>query len=221
MPATRSVASFLALLLAAALIGCRSDRGDLNGRGNDSAVDPDSAGAARARLGVVFEPARAVEGDSVAGLRVQRLLVERVTADSIAVGTIVFRGQMELTGTLIRHPEPDADAVCFESDSASAARMPRWRDDRRRPWFCFANTARARAVFGAGGDDRRWIVRVEAFTINRGLTDQVNTARLIEGRAAPPGQVPPRSRKTSTSSLRSKYSAHSSALPWWRVSRTD
>jgi hypothetical protein len=68
----------------------------------------------------------------------------RTPVDSTYVGVAIFRGQIELSGRTMRHFEPDAQDICFEADSVSAARLPRWRGDERRPWFCFTNEADAR-----------------------------------------------------------------------------
>jgi hypothetical protein len=143
-------------------------------------IDLDTAGLRRARLGVVFDPGRVKPGDTIAGLVVERVAAHYTPIDSTLVGTAGFRGEMELGGATIRHPEADATKeVCFEADSASAARLPRWAGDRRRAWFCFSNaTAAARAL---GPPQTEWPARIviSHFVIHRGLSDEVNAAQFV------------------------------------------
>ena len=164
-----------------AVTACRApDRGAVGE--SAAAPDPDPAGAARARIGVIFDPLAVHPGDTVAGLVVTRAEVQRAAADSTAVGTVAFEGELSIAGRLIPHFDPDAaaSAVCLEADSGSAARMPRWAGDRRRAWFCFTNPARARATLGETTDSAEVLrIRVADFTIHRGLSDQVNSARFV------------------------------------------
>ena len=142
-------------------------------------VDPDSAGAAREKLGVVFDPSAVRVGDRIAGLTISRRDVKVAGDGTTQVGTIQFRGEVQLSGRTVRHPESDVRSVCFEADSVSAARLPRWAGDRRRPWFCFANLHVAIARLAPPGADRAAEIVVDGLTINRGLSDEVNSARLI------------------------------------------
>jgi hypothetical protein len=162
-------------MLVAAL-GCGAPDG---GHTVDSAIDPDSAGAARERLGVIFDPLAARPGERVGGLEVAATDV-RLAVDSIPVGTIAFRGELSLRGRRIPHFDVDLTprSVCFEADSISAMRLPRWRGDRRRPWFCFQNASEAESGLMAASEK---VVRVviDEFTIRRGLSDQVNSARFV------------------------------------------
>ncbi len=144
------------------------------------AVDPDLHGLARSRTGRIFDPHAVRRGDSVGTLVIDRVAVARVTPDSIAVGTAVFSGEVELTGATIRHHEhPDVQVTCFEADSASAVRLPRWKDDRRRAWFCLGNVAEAARHLAPPGVVRSAAIVIDSFTIHRGLSDEVNTARLV------------------------------------------
>jgi hypothetical protein len=143
-------------------------------------ADPDPAGAVRARIGVIFDPSRVRAGDSIAGLVVERVNVSRAVVDSSFVGDIAFRGEIELSGRMIPHFEADAsDAACFEADPASAARLPRWAGDRRRSWFCFSNATEANRALGPSREARPARVVISDFTIHRGLSDQVNSARFV------------------------------------------
>ena len=143
-------------------------------------ADPDPAGAARSRIGVIFDPSHARVGDSIAGLVVERVSVTRAVVDSSYVGDITFRGEIEISGRTFPHFEADAsDAACFEADSASAARLPRWSGDRRRLWFCFSNATEANRALGPSREERPARVVIADFTIHRGLSDQVNSARFV------------------------------------------
>jgi hypothetical protein len=163
----------LVLLVNAGISACVND-------GRDREADPDPAGAARARIGVIFDPSRVRVGDSIAGLVVERVTVSRAVVDSSFVGDIAFRGELGLSGRTFPHFEADAsDAACFETDSASAARLPRWAGDRRRPWFCFSNAAEATRALGPSKEERPARIVIDRFTIHRGLSDQVNSARFV------------------------------------------
>jgi len=104
-----------------------------------------------------------------------------VAIDSTRIGTARFSGQLELSGWTKRHFEADLRDVdiCFEADSTSAARMPRWRGDERRAWFCFENQTEARRMLGPPSDSTPTTVIVDRFNLRRGLTDEVNSARLV------------------------------------------
>lgn len=168
-------------LLCASVMACRAaDRGSA---GDSAAVpDPDPAGAARARVGAIFDPLAVRLGDTVAGLVVAKAEVQRAAADSTPIGTVAFKGELAISGQLIPHFDADAapSAFCFEADSTSAATLPRWAGDRRRAWFCFTNPAVARSALGAEEDSTRMLrIRVADFTIHRGHSDQVNSARFV------------------------------------------
>ena len=143
-------------------------------------ADPDPAGAARSRIGVIFDPSRVRTGDTIAGVVVERVSVTRAVVDSSYVGDITFRGEIELSGRTFPHFDADAsDAACFEADSTSAARLPRWQGDRRRAWFCFSNATEANRALGPSRGERPARIMIADFTIHRGLSDQVNSARFV------------------------------------------
>jgi hypothetical protein len=135
-------------------------------------------------LGVEFDPSQAKPGDRVGELVLDSLEIRRAM-DSTAVGMARFSGSLTLTGMPMRHPDSDVRAVCFEADSASARRLPRWAGDLRRPWFCFSNADSAQRVLPSPDEHQRATIVIERFTIYRGLSDEVNAARLISVRTTP------------------------------------
>jgi hypothetical protein len=142
--------------------------------------DPDTAGDRLARLGVVFDPGRVRVGDTIAGLVLERISAHHTPMDSTLVGTAAFRGNIKLAGATMRHPEADATKdICFEADSASAARLPRWAGDRRRAWFCFSNPTAAARALGPPRTERPAHIVISHFVIHRGLTDEVNAVQFV------------------------------------------
>ena len=135
-------------------------------------------------LGVEFDPLRARPGDRVGELVLDSLEVRRAM-DSTTVGLARFSGSLTLTGMPMRHPDSDVRTVCFEADRASASRMPRWAGDLRRPWFCFTNLDSAQRVLPSPDQHQRATIVIERFTIHRGLSDEVNAARLVNVKATP------------------------------------
>ena len=133
------------------------------------------------RPGIRFDPSRVKSGTSVGTLVVDSIVARQAVADSTYVGTARFRGSIELSGWTMRHPDPDAYRVvtCFEADSSSAARLPRWEGDERRAWFCFSNRVEAAQALGPPSEGIPATVVIDQFSIHRGLSDEVNSARLI------------------------------------------
>jgi hypothetical protein len=171
------------LLLAAVIAGC----------GEAPRTDPSASDStAEAQLDTV--PTRTLSGNRVAGIRFDPMTIKagaklgamsldsialRTAFDSTRVGTAWFSGSIELSGAKLRHFESSVDAMCFEADSASAARLPRWEGDERRSWFCFSNRGAAQSALGPPGDSARASVVIDRFTIHRGMSDEVNNARFV------------------------------------------
>lgn len=124
----------------------------------------------------VFDPDRVRMGDTVAGMRVAEVLVERA-ADGEPVGTVRFAGEARVRGRRGAHPDTDVDLPCFFADSASGGRLPRFAGDARRPWFCLTNAADARRLLPADTATRSIVI--DRFVYQYARIDVVNTARLV------------------------------------------
>lgn len=144
-------------------------------KGDTSAMTPEPV--AHTGLGIRFAPNDIDVGTRIGELVVDSMEVNRAV-DSSWVGTARFSGELTLSGRFMRHFDSDVDAICFEADSTSASRMPRWAGDTRRPWLCFADATEARRQLPTTWDVPATVV-IDRFTIHRGLSDQVNSARLV------------------------------------------
>ena len=131
------------------------------------------------RPGIRFNPETAKPGLKVGTLVLDTIDAQVAAVDSVWVGVARFRGELTLSGQTIKHFEPDARAVCFEADNTSAAQLPRWEGDNRRAWFCFENLERAAQLIAPPDSGRKATVIIDRFVIHRGLSDQVNSARLV------------------------------------------
>lgn len=156
--------------------------------GADSVNTANSATHAPARTvggnrvaGILFDPMRVRAGDRLGELRLESVEI-RTAHDSTRLGTARFSLPVSLTGTTMRHFDSDNTTLCFEADSSSAARLPRWRGDERRAWFCFENHLEASRALGASADSSRKSIVIDRFTIHRGMSDEVNSARFVRGR---------------------------------------
>ena len=133
------------------------------------------------RPGIRFDPSTVRPGSRVGALVLDSIDARQAVGDSTWVGIAKFSGEIELRGWTLRHPDPDLYPVltCFEADSASATQLPRWSGDERRSWFCFENRSDATRALGPPSEGERATITVDRFTIHRGLSDQVNSARLL------------------------------------------
>lgn len=133
------------------------------------------------RPGIRFDPSKARPGTRVGALVIDSIDARRTAVDSTYVGSARFRGSMELSGWTLRHPDPDLYRMvtCFEADSTSAAHLPRWSADERRAWFCFVNRPEAARALGPPSEGVPATIIIDRFTIHRGLSDEVNTARFV------------------------------------------
>jgi len=174
---TYSSAAFLGLALAAC--------GDTHQNEMTRAAPSESAATAPParpfRPGLRFDPGAIRPGTRVGELVAESLVVRRTEIDSTLVGEARFRGRIQLSGWTLRNPDADLANVasCFEADSASASRLPRWAGDERRPWFCFTNGNDATGALGPPSEGVAATIVVDRFTIHRGLSDEVNSARFV------------------------------------------
>jgi hypothetical protein len=163
-------------LVLFAAIACAQDTvRDTTGDGTSSISD--SAGRSRS-AGYHFDPLSIRGGTAFGALRLDSIEVRRA-ADASAVGIARFSGKVELRGWRMRHPDPEQDAECFEADETSAHRLPRWQGDERRPWFCYENREEARRLLARADALDTLVVSIDGFTIHRGMSDEVNGARLL------------------------------------------
>jgi hypothetical protein len=151
----------------------------------DSVIDPHDFWR---HVGVVFHPDSVSVGDTIGSLIVDRVNVQPAY-DSTPVGTVGFRGEIQLSGSMMRNPDSDYRGVCFEADSLSASRMPRWKEDARRPWFCFDNLDRALRDLARPGQEGNASVVIDRFTIHFHMSDVFNEARLRRVIRRPPPTV--------------------------------
>jgi hypothetical protein len=138
------------------------------------------------RPGIRFHPATLRSGAQVGELVLDSIVVDGPLIDSTYFGVAWFRGQLQLSGWTHRHADSDVSdvALCFEVDSASAARLPRWLGDERRPWFCFGNRVAAARALGPPSEGVRATLVIDRLTIRVSGSDDFNTAnfvRLVEG----------------------------------------
>lgn len=133
------------------------------------------------RPGIRFDASALHRGQSVGVLVADSIDVRLAIVDSTYVGSVRFRGTIELTGWTLLYPDSDLrrSLTCFEADSASAARLPRWMGDERRGWFCFTNRSEARRALGPPSEGVPATIVIDDFTIYRGHSDEVNSARLV------------------------------------------
>ena len=133
------------------------------------------------RPGIRFDPWELKSGTNVGALVADSIVARQAAVDSTWDGIARFRGQIQLSGWTLRNPDPDLyrQLTCFEADSSSAARLPRWAGDERRPWFCFSNRAEAARALGPPSEGVPATIVIDQFTIYRGHSDEVNSARLV------------------------------------------
>ena len=177
-PIKRAITAFL---LGLALAGCReTHQGETPRTATiDSAatVPPPSP----YRPGIRFDPQGIRPGTQVGALVADSVTAQRTAVDSTFVGIARFRESIQLSGWTLRHPDADLNDVasCLEADSASASRLPRWNGDERRAWFCFVNRADAKLALGPPSEGAPVTIVIDSFTIHRGLSDEVNSARFV------------------------------------------
>jgi hypothetical protein len=171
-----------AVLVLLLLAGC--------GAPSDEAASAPADTAATAqpvpRAPNVLNPDSMQVGDSVAGMRIEAMDVQRAF-DGEPVGTVRFAGEARVSGRAAPHFDSEVDALCFFADAASAGRLPRFPRDERRAWFCFANQAEARRMLDTPADSGVVSIIIDRFTYHFSYSDAVNEARLVRVEARPQG----------------------------------
>jgi hypothetical protein len=187
----------------------------------DSVRDSVASGKSQ-RLGV-FDPSATRRGDTILTLVADSIAAQRTPSGEL-VGIARFEGSVVLSGHTFSHPDgADYPFPCFEADTATARRLPRWAGDTRRPWFCFENRDEAKTRFGGPEPNKPATIRIDRYTIHRNLSDAVNSARLIEvellAGSSPPSEA--RCYSASTSMLGrlagSAAPAPTGVIGWLRV----
>jgi hypothetical protein len=163
-----------ALVTCVTLVACASERVPDDSPPDTTSVRPIG------RPGLRFDPATTTKGTVIGVLTLDSIDAHRAH-DSSFVGTARFGGQIELSGATLRNFDPDLSGklTCFEADSTSSARLPRWSGDERRSWFCFTNNDDAARALGPPSDSVQATIVVDSFTIHRNLSDAVNSARFV------------------------------------------
>jgi hypothetical protein len=173
----------LCSLLQLSLTACRD--GERTETQRADTITPAAVTPPRAdrRPGLRFDPAALQPGTAVGELVTDSVAAHPSAIGSTYVGLARFRGQIDVSGWTHLHPDTDAADVasCFEADSASANRLPRWLGDERRPGFCFENPVDAVRALGppSGGAGVPATIVIERYTIHVGHSDKVNTARFV------------------------------------------
>ena len=132
-----------------------------------------------------FDPGALQIGDTVLGMRVRSLAVNRAFNDSLWVGTVVFQGAVEVSGVYQAHFDyPEVQSLCFHADSISSLHLPEFAHDsmsspNAKPWFCFTNPDSARHWLGSPDTARHATIVIDDFTQHRYFTDAFDTARLV------------------------------------------
>lgn len=78
------------------------------------------------------------------------------------------------------------DVLCFFPQGPSARLIPRGKDDRRQPWFCFKNQASAKAALqvsarppaGSCGFNGQATVVISGYVVDLRETETYDTAKL-------------------------------------------
>jgi hypothetical protein len=175
---SRSLLGALALLLAA----CADPEGDA-----EIARRAPIEASTSAPAGVDF--AAVARGDTVLGLRVDSVAILPDPVDSFGwMGQVDYSGTVELAGEYRPHMDfPDVAEPCFFVDDSVAGRLPRFPNDVRRSWFCFANAGEAVAQLGPPGSVSRARIVIDRFRYHYQHTDIYNVARLARVVERSPG----------------------------------
>jgi hypothetical protein len=181
--------SAVVLAACAALAGCPAAPG-ADGRAevprSPDTLTPGGAAAVPPAGTRHFDPGAVAVGDTVLGLRVADIDVERVFDERVWSGRVRFAGEILLTGIFQRHfDHPEPAELCFHvREPASLDRIPafapdEWTSTNEKTWFCFTNTDAARRLLGTGDPPLHATVVVDDYRVIREFSDVYDTARLV------------------------------------------
>lgn len=108
-----------------------------------------------------------------------RVVESDMRADPVedgSIGEIRYAGEESVRGTFQMHPDAEFPALCFFVDELDRGKLPRFRNDVRRPWFCFTNEDDVRRVAKAGQTAR---IRIADYHYRYSHTDTYNSARFV------------------------------------------
>jgi hypothetical protein len=182
----RAMRLSLTRLLPALLAGCAPADEAFLPPDSPPAAAPDSPAAISTHAGALRPGIRFAPDTVAPGSAVGELVLDSVWWRGPAGGRDAnsgfFTGRIRLSGSTRAHPDADAAeiSVCFEPDSSSAARLPRWAGDERRIWFCFDNAREAAHSLARPGEEVDATVVIADYRIHFGASDEVNTARLVD-----------------------------------------
>lgn len=174
-------------VLALALPACAEPPGSDGPPESPLTSDAPGASDTAAPVGgaLILDPA-ARPGDRVGELVVRENALRQASGtDAGWVGEVRFEGAIDLDGEIRPHPvDPEADAVCFFPQDASARRLPRLAGDERYSWMCFENPEEARSRLPPESRQGVLSVTVEDFLYAFSYSDVHNVARLVSAEPA-------------------------------------
>ena len=187
----RAVAVLVSVLHLAACSAQAEDESEGGGPGRAARVtSPSSIGAESEDVGATqraLDPGALQLGDTVLGLEVVGVDVERVPGDSLWIGEIVFEGDLVVHGIYQRHRDwPVVEVPCVHVvRSNSIARVPRFMPsgnlaEAPRTWFCFENPELALQFLGIPEMAYEVVVVLDRYVVRRDVSDTFDTARLVE-----------------------------------------
>ena len=178
------------ILLFPSAVACWDGGRGVEGEPADTAQPPEALGADvadPATPGNTFDAGTLEPADTLLGLRVISVDMERVLEDSIWIGTVLLEGDPVLHGVYRSHPDwPVVTAPCFHVvQPASIARVPRrapdpWTVEDPRTWFCFEDSATALEQLGSTEPSFEAVIAVDRYRVRRDLADAFDTASLAE-----------------------------------------
>lgn len=123
-----------------------------------------------------FDPSKVEAGTKVGAWSVRDVTFRPDPSEQGWTGEVRFSGEVSLSGTFQPHFDSEVKAACFFVDLDDAAKLPRFANDVRKPWFCFQNEEEARSAAPVG---TRATIRVSDYHYAYSHTDVVNSVKLL------------------------------------------